>query len=44
MATERNITVKEVALKAGFKDPDYFSWAFKKHTGCKPEKFRLISD
>ncbi len=40
----KHLTVKEVAFKAGFKDPDYFSRAFKKHTGYKPERFRLISD
>jgi AraC-like DNA-binding protein len=41
---DRQLTVKEVAFTAGFKDSDYFSRVFKKHTQYKPGEFRQISD
>lgn len=35
-----NLTVGEVAHRAGFSDPLYFSRAFKRHTGEAPSDFR----
>jgi AraC family transcriptional regulator, transcriptional activator of pobA len=35
-----DLTVGEVAHRAGFSDPLYFSRAFKRHTGASPTDFR----
>jgi AraC-like DNA-binding protein len=34
------LTVKEIALKSGYKDEFHFSKTFKKHTGLSPKAFR----
>ncbi len=33
-------SIAEVALQAGFSDPDYFSRVFSKHIGIPPKKYR----
>lgn len=35
-----NMSIKEIALKCGFEDANYFSKAFKKKTGCSPAGYR----
>lgn len=35
-----NKSVKEISHLCGFKDPNYFSTCFKKHTGYTPKAFR----
>jgi len=35
-----NMALKEVALSVGYKDPNYFSTAFKKETGMSPREYR----
>lgn len=35
-------TIKEVSEKCGFKDPNYFSRIFKKHTKYTPKEYRLL--
>lgn len=37
-----DISVEEVALKVGFKDPKYFATCFKKHYGISPSKSKNI--
>lgn len=37
---EKDVSVKEIAFKLGFKDPFYFSNFFKKHTGISPKEYR----
>ena len=34
------VTIQEVALQLGFKEPGHFSRYFKKHTGISPSAFR----
>ena len=36
-----NLTVKQVAYEAGFRDPDYFCRTFKKTLGTTPTDWRL---
>lgn len=36
-----NLTVKQVAYEAGFRDPDYFCRTFKKALGTTPTDWRL---
>jgi AraC-like DNA-binding protein len=36
-----NLTIKQVAYKVGFRDPDHFSRTFKKKTGITPTNWRL---
>jgi two-component system, response regulator YesN len=33
-------TVKQVAVEAGYKDPDYFEREFHKTFGCTPSRYR----
>lgn len=40
MLTDTNLTVKEIAAKLSFSDSNYFSNAFKKHTGMSPKNYR----
>jgi two-component system response regulator YesN len=35
-----NMNIKEISEKCGFKNSQYFSKVFKKHTGLKPLEFR----
>ena len=35
-----DLTAGEIAYRAGFSDPLYFSRAFKRHTGRSPTAFR----
>ena len=35
-----SLKVGEIALMVGYKDTNYFSLAFKKHTGKSPTKYR----
>lgn len=35
------LTVKEISFKLGFGDASYFSRFFKKHTGQRPEEFKI---
>lgn len=35
-----NLPVKEIAFKAGYNDPLYFSRVFKKYSGVSPKEFR----
>ena len=37
---QNGIQVRELASKLGFKDTEYFSRLFKKHTGCSPTQYR----
>lgn len=37
------LSVKEIAYQAGFRDPNYFSKVFKRHTGVNPSEFRNSS-
>jgi len=36
-----NLTIKQIAYEAGFKDPDHFCRTFKKKTGTTPTDWRL---
>ncbi|MEL6169191.1 MAG: helix-turn-helix domain-containing protein [Pseudomonadota bacterium] len=38
------LSVSEVAHKAGFRDPAFFSRTFKKTIGCAPKAYRLDAD
>lgn len=35
-----NLSVKEIAIKLGFSEPEHFSNFFKKNAGCSPTEFR----
>ncbi len=37
-----NLTIKQIAYKVGFKDPDHFSRTFKKKTGITPTSWKLM--
>lgn len=43
MIQEENLRAYEIAEKLGFKDIEYFSKLFKKHTGCSPTEFRQMN-
>ena len=40
---DRNLTIKQVAYKVGFRDPDHFSRTFKKKTGMTPTDWKLMN-
>lgn len=33
-------SIKQISYMVGYSDPNYFTWAFKKHEGITPAKFR----
>ena len=35
-----DLTVQEIGHRTGFRDPLYFSRAFKRHTGRSPQAYR----
>jgi len=35
--------LKEICYAIGYKDPNYFSRVFKKHTGLSPSEYRRIT-
>jgi AraC-like DNA-binding protein len=39
-ATQLDLSVSEVALRAGYDDPLYFSKLFRRHTGMSPTQYR----
>jgi AraC-like DNA-binding protein len=41
LLSDINLTIKQVAYKVGFRDPDHFSRTFKKKTGITPTNWRL---
>ena len=41
LLSDINLTIKQIAYEAGFKDPDHFSRTFKKKTGTTPTDWRL---
>ncbi len=41
LLSDINLTIKQIAYKVGFKDPDHFSRTFKKKTGVTPTNWRL---
>lgn len=43
MLKTTSLTIKEVAYRAGFDDPLYFSAQFKKHLGVSPKHYRSTS-
>jgi two-component system response regulator YesN len=38
---DRELMIKQIARKVGFKNPDYFCRIFKKKTGVNPKKWRM---
>ncbi len=40
---DTSLTIKQVAYKVGFKDPDHFCRTFKKKTGITPTNWRLMN-
>ncbi len=40
----KELSIKEIALKSGFEDPAYFSRFIKKYTGVAPQFFRKLMD
>ncbi len=43
LLSDMNSTIKQVAYKVGFRDPDYFSRTFKKRTGITPTDWKLMN-
>jgi AraC-like DNA-binding protein len=41
LLSDINLTIKQIAYEAGFKDPDHFCRTFKKKTGTTPTEWRL---
>ena len=41
LLSDIDLTIKQVAYKVGFRDPDHFSRTFKKKTGITPTDWRL---
>jgi two-component system response regulator YesN len=37
-----NMKAGDVGLKVGYKDPHYFSYIFKKNTGCSPSQYKEL--
>jgi len=40
LTQENGLTVKEIGLKMGFLDKEYFTYIFKNHYGVSPGKYR----
>ncbi len=43
LATERAITVKELSLRLGYSDSQYFIARFKEHWGESPGRYRKVA-
>lgn len=41
---ETNLNIREIALRTGYLDVNYFSRVFRKHSGMAPRTFRLKAD
>lgn len=41
MLTDTQNTIQEIGLSVGYKDPNYFTRAFKKHEAITPKQYRL---
>jgi len=41
LLSDINLTIKQIAYEAGFKDPDHFCRTFKKKTGTTPTDWRV---
>lgn len=42
LLANENISIKEICRKNGYKDPNYYSKAFKKITGMTPTEYRIF--
>ena len=42
LLSDINLTIKQVAYKVGFRDPNHFSRSFKKKTGMTPTNWKLM--
>ncbi|MEK6265075.1 MAG: response regulator [Clostridium sp.] len=42
LLANQNISIKEICLKNGYNDPNYYSKAFKKITGMTPTEYRIF--
>ncbi len=42
LLSDINLTIKQVAFKVGFKDPDHFTRTFKKKTGITPTSWKMM--
>jgi len=40
---DRELMIKQIARKVGFKNPDYFCRIFKKKTGVNPTEWRIVN-
>ena len=38
-----SMSINDVAVQSGFKEPCYFSRIFRKHVGCTPKQFRVTT-
>lgn len=42
LLTATNLTIRRIAAQCGYRDPDYFSVAFRGRMGCTPGEYRRV--